>query len=53
MVTVKAVLSPGGLFIFWSLRGGVNREGGLFLTHGKKFYSNGIPSAVLPLKSRC
>ena len=37
------------------MRRRLNREGGLFLTHGKNFIQMVfcIPSALLALKSRC
>ena len=35
--TVKALLSPGGLFIFCSPRGGLNREGAYY-KHESKIY---------------
>ena len=50
---IKALPCPGGLFVLWSLRGGVNREGGLVLPYSKNLFKMVfcIPSALLPLKS--
>ena len=38
----KALLSPGGLFIFCSLRGGLLERGDLLIIQGEKCYKNAL-----------